>query len=770
MRIKFVEISNFRKLKSTHIDFDKETTIFVGANNSGKTSAMVALRYFLLVPNKISLRDITIANWTKIDELGTDWENANNNNDAGLNDLLPSLDVWLDVPLSEIQHIVHVLPTLDWNGGLLGVRLRFQADSIEELRSDYLQQRAAAQQCASHRANPGDANKTKIWPTCLTEFLERRLRAHIGLQAFTLDPAAHVPPVKGLATPQKLPENALPLEKNPFKHLIKINEIAAQRDFADAGDRGVSSHEDESQDGGSNRFKRRLSDQLRSYYDRHLDPAKMPSAEDYEALGAIQIAERNFDTRLKSGFEAAFEELEDLGYPGVTNPKLRISTQLRATDGLRHGSAVQYEVADPTGDGTKTLQLPEDYSGLGYQNLIAMVFMLMSYRDEWMRVGKASAGGEAAALDQVPLLHLVLVEEPEAHLHAQVQQVFIKKAYKLLRKNVDLGEKTRFSTQLVVSTHSSHVAHEADFASLRYFRRRPAASNSETPTTTVANLSYVFGEGDSTQRFVRRYLKATHCDLFFADGIIFVEGQAERILVPHFIRNHFDSLSRRYITILELGGSHVHSFRGLVDELGLTVLIVADLDATCATKITTKNNVESTRWKAAKPQYGRAQKTANSVLKEWHPCKELIDDLVALNDEDHASPESDDYRLYVAYQKPMLVPNGTGGKDEIIPRTFEDALILENLTILANIAGSSTSKKISEIVTDSPTGEALSDELFELLKTAEKAAFAIDCLMLEDPKAIVPPRYIGDGLSWFERAVGKDIAEGALATGVARCA
>ena len=73
MRIKFVEISNFRKLKSTHIDFDKETTIFVGANNSGKTSAMVALRYFLLVPNKISLRDITIANWTKIDELGTDW-------------------------------------------------------------------------------------------------------------------------------------------------------------------------------------------------------------------------------------------------------------------------------------------------------------------------------------------------------------------------------------------------------------------------------------------------------------------------------------------------------------------------------------------------------------------------------------------------------------------------------------------------------------------------------------------------------------------------
>ncbi|MBW8791325.1 MAG: hypothetical protein JF594_27330, partial [Rhizobium leguminosarum] len=51
------------------------------------------------------------------------------------------------------------------------------------------------------------------------------------------------------------------------------------------------------------------------------------------------------------------------------------------------------------------------------------------------------------------------------------------------------------------------------------------------------------------------------------------------------------------------------------------------------------------------------------------------------------------------------------------------------------------------------------DELFDLLKTAEKAAFALDCLMLEDPKALKPPSYIAEGLRWFEGAVGKDIAE-----------
>ena len=119
MRIKFVEILNFRKLKCTHLDLDKKTTILVGANNSGKTSAMVALRIFLLSPKRLALRDVTIANWTKIDRLGDEWE-ADAEPSINLDSLLPSLDVWLDVPLSEIQHVVHILPTLDWPAACSG--------------------------------------------------------------------------------------------------------------------------------------------------------------------------------------------------------------------------------------------------------------------------------------------------------------------------------------------------------------------------------------------------------------------------------------------------------------------------------------------------------------------------------------------------------------------------------------------------------------------------------------------------------------------------
>lgn len=741
MRIQCVEIVNFRRLKSTHVDFDVKKTIFVGANNSGKTSAMTALRYFLVSPKNLVLRDITISNWKAIDAIGEAWEKGSKPAHS-LDELLPSLDVWLDVPLKQIRYVVHILPTLDWQGGELGVRLQYRISDLEHLKADYLLQREASKAAAAQTKGNGGA-PLEMWPLSLTAYLDRKLTRFVILDAFTLDPAAKVLPANGIAKPQKLPQNVEPLKKNPFDGLIKIDEIAAQRDFADAGTKPSEFGEGST----SNRYKRQLSEQLRHYYDLHLDPSKTPSEKDYEALQAMQSAERSFDARLKEGFGAALSELEGIGYPGIANPKLRIATQLKAIDGLKHGSALQYEVTNGGADGMPALKLPEDYAGLGYRNLIAMVFMLMAFRDSWMRLGKAGVEDEAGE-ERIPPLHLVLVEEPEAHLHAQVQQVFINNAYGLLRKHDDLGASETFHTQLVVSTHSSHIAHEADFSNLRYFRRKAPLQPQDTATTSVISLSHVFGKDDETKRFVKRYLKATHCDLFFADGIIFVEGQAERVLVPHFIRNHFSELSRCYVTLIELGGSHAHTFAPLVDELGIATLVIADLDAVSEHLIKNKAGHDQRVWKSARPAIGKAQKTNNSVLKSWHPKKESLDDLVVLKDEQHLSAEHSEYPLYVTYQKPISV-NGV----EVIPRTFEDALIMENEAALADISGSAASSQVKAILEENLGAEDLADRLFELLKTVEKAAFALDCLMLENPGTLKPPRYIENGLAWLEQTL-----------------
>ena len=72
MLISFVEIQNFRRLKSIRIDFSDAETLFVGANNSGKTSAMEALSHFLL-DQRFSTKEFTLSNWQHINKIGAEW-------------------------------------------------------------------------------------------------------------------------------------------------------------------------------------------------------------------------------------------------------------------------------------------------------------------------------------------------------------------------------------------------------------------------------------------------------------------------------------------------------------------------------------------------------------------------------------------------------------------------------------------------------------------------------------------------------------------------
>jgi len=125
MHIEFVEIQNFRKLKSIRIDFAPKTTLFIGANNSGKTSAMDALDRFLVGRTRIKTNDFTLSNWTHINKLGAEWEAGKilqSSPSLSLSDwetVLPSLDLWLHVEADEIHYVKDVLPTLQWEGGLL---------------------------------------------------------------------------------------------------------------------------------------------------------------------------------------------------------------------------------------------------------------------------------------------------------------------------------------------------------------------------------------------------------------------------------------------------------------------------------------------------------------------------------------------------------------------------------------------------------------------------------------------------------------------------
>lgn len=742
MHIKHVEIGNFRKLQAVRIDFSEQTTIFVGANNSGKTSAMVALRRFLVDRTSFSTNDFTLTHWAKIDAAASVWEGASDGQPPKTfewGEVVPYIDVWLDVPTDHLHYVQKLLPTLDWDGANIGVRIRYEPKDAQALQQEYLTARLAAKTVmGAAAARPGESNEAfALWPCSMVDFLSRRLRATFEVKAYLLDPKKLALPENGLAQPQPLPEGSEPIEGDPFKGLIQIDEISAQRGFgfapraASRGDQAGGEHDAR---GGS-----KLSSQLRAYYAQHLDPSDQPEPKDLEALQALHKAQTAFGKRLETSFSDALKELEDIGYPGVTDPKLTITTSIKPIDGLNHSSAVQYEIPTHIAGQQRPHRLPEDSNGLGYQNLVSIVFDLMSFRDKWMRVGKAS---KAANADDafIPPLHLVLIEEPEAHLHAQVQQVFIKQAYDILRKHDKLKGSKDLRTQLVVSTHSSHIAHEADFAALRYFRRLPApAVAGSVPVTSVVNLSEVFGDEDQTERFVRRYIKATHCDLFFADGAVLVEGPAERILVPHLVRvrNEYEYLRRCYITWMEIGGSHAHRLKSLLLHLGLNTLIITDIDA------------KEPTGRAALPKRGAGLLARNETLKTWIPGEESFDALLDKKSAELAFNDPSGYAIRVAYQQPIMTTFKGVGPQEVLANTFEDALVYENVDLFGVLEGTGLIASFRKALDQSADLGQLGDAVSKALKDGNKAEFSLELLYSDDGDKLKVPAYIHDGLLWL---------------------
>ncbi|MDD1498978.1 AAA family ATPase [Agrobacterium sp. CNPSo 3708] len=757
MIISQIEVGNFRKLHAARIDLSQEKTVFVGANNSGKTSAMTALRRFLVEPREFSVTDFTLSNWSRINAFGDAWEKGDDhpapalivaeaeaaseiqelNDDEPIPnffDFLPHIDVWLDVADGEMHYVRPLIPTLDWESGLLGVRLRFEPDDLQIIRNEYCVLRKRNSETIAQASFGGEQVEVALWPETLMDFLERRIGRFFRIKPYLLDPNKLVDPIEGVAHPQALSAGAEHLEKNPLEGLIRVNEINAQRGLGQQVANRVANGD--GAETSETRGGKKLSTQLRSYYDKHLDPTDTPELDDLKALQALSGARRAFDDRLTVCFANALKELEFLGYPGVTDPKLRIATNIRLQDGLNHASAVQYHIPSTTVGAPGTL--PEDSNGLGYQNLVSMVFALMSFRDGWMKVGKAGLDPTSAHRFPPPL-HLVLIEEPEAHLHAQVQQVFMKHAFKVLRNHDQLMDSKHLRTQLVVSTHSSHIAHSSDFESLRYFRRLPASRSQEVPTACVINLKNMFGPDDKTGRFVKRYLKATHCDLFFADGAVLIEGSAERILVPHFVetRREFEYLRHCYISWLEIGGSHAHRLRSLIEHLGLITLIITDLDAK-----------DPSTGKAVAPRLGDSQEARNETLRNWIPAITGVDDLVGLSEDEKVKTYASGFSVRSAYQTPVTASfNGT--EVEALSYTFEDALFFKNIPFFRSYNGTGLGARYKKSLTEAPTFDDLVSRIRTDIAKSEKAEFALNILYDDEKNELLVPDYIASGLTWL---------------------
>ena len=265
MHIETIRIHNFRRLKDVRIDFASDISIFVGANNSGKTSATEAVEYFVRgARDAFAIHDFNAESWAAIDAFGDDHAEA----------VLPSIsvDFWFSVGASDLHRVVDLLPRLNWQGSRVGVRVAFAATDEATLLANF---HKAREQAAQHaRAAQGDTPAYHPWPRTLSDYLTETLSKEYELRYYVLDSAQFDNQLMAGAgyAPTRLALESGRTGKEVLNSIICIDFLHAQRHLSDRGSEGRAES---------------LSRRMSRFYDRNLEKR----GEDFDAMRALAESE-----------------------------------------------------------------------------------------------------------------------------------------------------------------------------------------------------------------------------------------------------------------------------------------------------------------------------------------------------------------------------------------------------------------------------------------------------------------------------------------------
>lgn len=751
MHLRKLAVRNFRRLQDVVVDLASDISIFVGASNSGKTSVGHALQLFT-GHGRFNIHDFSAELWSGIVAFGAGDDGAT----------LPAMevDIWLEIGAEDVHRVIDLLPSLAWDSTLVGMRVAYAPIAPDATRARFNEARERA--LAAVEKEEDDVPVFDPAPRHLREYLRDNLNNEYELRYFVLDPARF--DANMVAEAGYSPASLAGRDRSGreiLNSILRIDFLDAQRHLSDSSGGGRA--ED-------------LSRVLSRFYGRNLEQ----KGDDLEALRALSESEVALNQHLERVFEPTLKSLAKLGYPGLSNPRMMIRSALDPAQIMssRDAALVHYALG-PDDGAPDPPTLPDRYNGLGFKNLIFMVIELLDLHAQWLAIE-----------DNRPPVHLIFIEEPEAHLHAQLQQAFIRKVMDILA--LKGADRTAYTSQVVVTTHSTHILYERGFRPIRYFRRSRADT---TSTSYVLNVSVFY---DSThpdiRTFLERYLKLAHCDLFFADAAVLVEGNVERLLLPQMIETATPRLQSTYLTILEIGGAFGYRFKALIEFLGLTTLIITDLDSVFgpaaqadgkggaeveasgpadegkdaaqeepdldASDEEDEEDEDEEAPPAAAEKPGKAciaghpgAATSNQTLLQWLPKCGTVEALWAATADDkiQARANHNDALVRVAYQCRTDV---TWGEDTaaLAGRTLEEAFALENLEWCQHKDRRPLQLRIAK--NDEKTLAELVSRIHKRVqaKSFSKTDFAL-ALLAEDPTNWVVPEYIADGLRWLEAEV-----------------
>jgi putative ATP-dependent endonuclease of the OLD family len=644
MFLEKIEVKNFRLLKKVTIELDCSTTLIVGKNNSGKTSLMDFMFLILDKDNKnLSFDDYPIQCRCGLYKCVLSLLKKELTYETFLTKLdFPEMNFYIDYSLEK-------------DDDSLGALSPFIIDTDESVTQVHV--------LAKYEPVLSEKNFFEVYSSVKTDEDEK---ANIEkIKQITRDQFSNFFKLTVYAVN---PDNENLKQKNTseeLRNLFPVYKIAAERGM------------DESEQKNNEPLAKLLTLLFKDDIDESLNNIKDKVNQLKEiCINAETTSQQKVNEILKDivkkSFIFGYPSAEDLELIGIS--KIALEEQIRANANLAYEEKNSSEF------------LPSTYNGLGYKNLIKIELKLVEFSKEI----------KENAENAIPLLFL---EEPESHMHPQLQQKFIEYLTSFL-ENISTKQ-----IQTIITTHSSHIVNAVKFDQIRYIQK-------ERQDVAYKNVKDFSLKNPENAVFIQKYLTLNKCDLFFADKAILIEGTAERLLIPDMIdkceaAGKFEitkqNLKSQYYSLIEVGGAYAHKFIPFMEFLGIPTLILTDIDS-----------VGGTDRKKCFVQDGES--TSNATINDW--LKRLNESTSLENIKHLDSAKKTIGNCHIEYQI---------AEDGLCGRSLEESIKNVNRSLFS--------------VPSSPSEEDIE------FKEGKKTDFALK-LLIEMPNYKVP-KYIEQGLIWL---------------------
>ncbi|MCO4542097.1 putative ATP-dependentend nuclease of the OLD family protein [Streptococcus infantarius subsp. infantarius] len=676
MKIKKINVQNYRLLKDFSLELKSELSLIVGKNNCGKTSVLSVLEKIINKSSSLTWEDINLYHRKVIFE---NIKKVAYTPDSELEPILGiNLQIWIQY--SEEDSYQNIQPLMmdlnpDNNYIILDFSYIVPISRLHDLNTEI--------------SNFSDdfSKFESFMKKSMSKFFEMQINSR-GYNPDT----------------QKLTEEKSDLlEMKDIHKLIKIRGIRANREVS-------NKENNHSLSKTSNLFYKSNNGDDIDNATKNLLQSAITEAD--EALTKAYSGDGEDD----GVFTSIFERVKKFG-GNDSESELEIHSSLSEKDILSNNTTLYYRHDDSL--------LPETYNGLGYLNLYGMIFEIETLM---------------ADIKNNPAdINLVYIEEPESHTHPQLQYVFIKNIKGLLKEHDDELKASGYTSgiQTLITTHSSHIVSDCNFDDLIYFKR----DNGTVISKAFNSLKEEYEDDKLGYRFVKQYLTLNSSELFFADKVICIEGDTERILLPTMMQkvdiatpieqgSNIMPLLSQNISIIETG-AHSQVFRKFFDFLGIKVLIITDIDPV--------NKNEKNRFIACSAV--NATSTSNTSLKSFF---NISGDGIfsTVTQKSFAEKITPDNRICIAYQ----IPEDNNGYQ---PASFEDSFIGLNKEFIIKQKDGLIEYEALKNFDDY---EIEYFYTFARNKVNKKSAFASSLLYFEDEENTWKvPKYISEGLLWLRK-------------------